>query len=165
METIYNSPSLSNYFIIILATIVGLIILGLGIIGLIALIKGKANFFKEIILYLLCSVFILVGGYVVGTVSENIYLETRYVLVPYLKGEYEEIEGVIENCVVSEDDREASFEVNNIKFSCSNFEVSSVGYQEHSIKNGDYVRIRFLSFSNNDVDKNIIMKIEKTITT
>lgn len=161
METIYNTPSLSNYIPLIFGIGLGLIFFGAGLFTLIVLIKEKTNLLKKFFSYLISIIFIVAGGYTVVSVTENIYYETRYVLIPYMQGNYEEIEGIVENCIISEDERDMDFEVNGIKFECTNFEASSVGYQGTALKNGDYVRVRYLRFQNEELDFSYVMKLER----
>lgn len=161
MEKLYSSPSLLNYIPLIFGIGVGLIFFSIGLKVLINLIIEKVNFFKMFFVYIICIVFIVAGGYAVGAVIENIYYETRYVLIPYMQGNYEEIEGIVENCVISEDERDMDFEVNGVKFECTNFEASSVGYQGTALKNGDYVRVRYLRFQNEELDFSYVMKLER----
>lgn len=163
METLYDSPSISNYIPLFFGVGICLVVFSLGLFLLIALIKGKANLLKMLFFYLISLVFIAIGGYVVGCVAENVYYETRYVLIPYMQGDYEEIEGTVENCVISDDKRDMDFEVKGIKFECTNFEASSVGYQGTELNNGDFVRVRYLRFidEESDIDFSYVMRLER----
>lgn len=163
METLYDSPSISNYIPLIFGSVLGLIFFGIGLFSLVELIREKTNFIKSVFSYLISLIFIVAGGYVVGCVAENVYYETRYVLIPYMQGDYEEIEGTVENCVISDDKRDMDFEVKGIKFECTNFEASSVGYQGTELNNGDFVRVRYLRFidEESDIDFSYVMRLER----
>lgn len=163
METLYDSPSISNYIPLFFGVGICLVVFSLGLFLLIALIKGKANLLKMLFFYLISLVFIAIGGYGAGCVAENVYYETRYVLIPYMQGDYEEIEGTVENCVISDDKRDMDFEVKGIKFECTNFEASSVGYQGTVLNNGDFVRVRYLRFidEESDIDFSYVMRLER----
>lgn len=163
METLYDSPSISNYIPLFFGVGICLVVFSLGLFLLIALIKGKANLLKMLFFYLISLVFIAIGGYGAGCVAENVYYETRYVLIPYMQGDYEEIEGTVENCVISDDKRDMDFEVKGIKFECTNFEASSVGYQGTELNNGDFVRVRYLRFidEESDIDFSYVMRLER----
>lgn len=80
-----------------------------------------------------------------------------------MQGDYEEIEGTVENCVISDDKRDMDFEVKGIKFECTNFEASSVSYQGTELNNGDFVRVRYLRFidEESDIDFSYVMKLER----
>ena len=159
MITIYNSLNPSNYIMVVVAIVVGIVIGGIGGFLLYLLISSKAHFFKNILLYIIGTVMFVAGIYVLGTMLTSSYYNVRYVLVPYSQGAYQEVEGEVENYRATELDKDVYFDLDGENFHIGNYEIGDIGYQGHSIKNGDYLRIRYFEY-----DENIILRIEKEDT-
>ncbi|MCM1115496.1 MAG: hypothetical protein NC397_08390 [Clostridium sp.] len=132
-----------------------IVFITIGLYYIVIMIKSKKNPFSLIVQYLFFGIILVAGVYTFGTMAENIYYETKYVLLPYTQGEYAEVQGEVKNYKATAYDREIYFEVDNVNFHCSNYEIGSVGYQGNSLSEGEYVNIRYLEYK-----ENIILRIE-----
>ena len=114
-------------------------------------------------LWLLCGAFVMLGTFFILRGQLDMY---RGVIVPYARGEYEVVEGPVENFVPMPDVGHAdeSFDIDGVHFAYSDNNVT-VGYRNTRVRggvvrgNGQYLRVGYVYY--NESYGNIIVYIEE----
>ena len=114
-------------------------------------------------LWLLCGAFVILGIFFILRGQLDMY---RRVIVPYARGEYEVVEGPVENFVPmpSVGHADETFDIDGVHFAYSDNNVT-VGYRNTRVKggvvrgNGQYLRVGYVYY--NESYGNIIVYIEE----
>lgn len=160
-----NPKSFSTHMIGIVESVVILILIILTIIKERSKKEEYSQDNGKYFLYMLKSAFLLIFAfawtvfsflYVVGTIEEY-----REVVLGYRKGEYREVEGIVENYT---DSKMPTFTVNGVKFKISEY-ISTWGYTYRHNENvitgdGQQLKIRYIPSSSGS---NSIVYIEEIV--
>ena len=115
------------------------------------------------VLWPLCGAFVILGMFFVLRGQLDMY---RRVIVPYARGDYEVVEGCVENFVPMPSEGHAceTFDIDGVHFAYSDNDVT-VGYRNTRVKggvvrgDGQYLRVGYVYY--NETYGNIIVYIEE----
>ena len=158
----YSALSLKNEFSTILVLIAILAFFLISLKGIVILIREHRPFKNNKIEFLLVTLFSIISTYLILSAITTINSQVEQLIIPYRKGNYQVVTGVVENF---SDSGVVKFNVDNVDFEFAPYEVTYLGLKsKNCVKEHDFVTVKYIEKNENNLGiiayRNVIMELE-----